>query len=173
MATAFDFTGLGEATPLIKSIRAGLVKGAGQAVPYVVISKVKRVTGVSIKDVDMTLENGQTVTFRVKNTGDIFRVQLNGKDLPLVGDMTMIADVTKEIGSKVKAGQAAFDKRQAAARVVIPPAAVSNKVQTTAQKLKAAQDQESKLDEAIAKATTIRDDLKAKVAAHANGGLPA
>lgn len=173
MPNQFDFTGLSESTPLIKSIRAGLVKGSGQNIPYVVVQKAKRITGVSVKDVDMTLENGQTVTFRIKNTGDIFRVQLNGKDLPLVGDMTMVADVTKEIGGKVRTGQAAFDKKQAAARVVIPKAAVSNKVQTTAQKLKTAQEQETKLDDAIVQATAVRDDLKAKVAAHANGGIPA
>lgn len=168
----FDFAGLSETSPLVKSLRAALVKGSGQAVPFVVIGKVKRVTGVSIKDVEMTLENGQTVTYRVKNTGDIFRVQLNGKDLPLKGDMTMLNDVSKEIGEKVRAAQPAFDKRQAAARVVIPKAAASNKVMTTAQRLKAAQEQEAKLDDAIAKATAIRDDLKAKLDGHANGGIP-
>ncbi len=168
----FDFSGLSEASPLIKSLKAGLIKGSGQNVPYIVISKVQRITGVSVKNVDMTLENGQVVTYRIKNTGDIFRVQINGKDLPLTGDMTMIADVSKEIGAKVRSGQAAFDKKQAAARVVIPKAAVSNKVQTTTQKIKALKEQETQLDEALSKATAIRDDLVAKLGAHANGGVP-
>ncbi len=161
-----DFAGLSESTPYLVKIQKMLADQAGQAVPFVVVNKVKRVTGVSVKPVDMTLENGQMVTFLVRQDGDVFRVLVNGKDFPMKGDLSAdtpqtFKEAIGEIATKIRSGQAAFDKKQAAVKVTIPkePGAATAKASAT-NRLKDAQQQEADLDSQIAAKTGERDTLK-------------
>ena len=88
-AKGFDLLALNDKHPLVSKLQDGLAKGAGQSVPFVVVGKVKRVAGDSAKAVDMTLENGQKVTFLVRGSGDVFRVLVNDKDFPLRAAITL------------------------------------------------------------------------------------
>lgn len=69
----------------------------------------------------MTLENGQMVTFLVRQDGDVFRVLVNGKRPSTKGDLSKLIPQTfkeaiGEIATKIRFGQAAFDKKQARSR---------------------------------------------------------
>lgn len=170
----FSLTALSEQTPLVKKLNQGLSKAVGQAIPFVTIEKVKRSTGVSVREVGLGLENGQKVSFLLKADGDIFRVQLNGKDLPITGDFdpsTFNAAMT-EIAGKVRANQKAFDLLQKKTIVRIPKAAGAKKVQSTVAKLKEAKALEVQVDDATTKAMTEQEQLKVKLAQAQNNGLP-
>lgn len=171
----FNLTALSEQTPIVKKLSAGISKAVGQAIPFVTVEKVKRSAGVSVREVGLGLENGQKVSFLIKADGDIFRVLLNGKDLPITGDFdpsTFNAAMT-EIAAKIRASQKAFDKAQQKVVVKIPKAAGATSVKTTAVKLKEAKDLESQVDEATTQALTEQEQLKAKLAQAQNNGLPA
>jgi hypothetical protein len=171
----FNLTALSEQTPLAKKLSAGLSKATGQAIPYVTPKKVKRLAGVSTRELQMGLENGQTVSFLIKADGDIFRVLLNGKDLPITGDFdpSTFNAAMAEIATKVRTSQKAFDKAQQKVVVKIPKAAGATSVQTTSAKLKAAKDLESQVDTATTQAMAEQEQLKAKLAQAQNNGLPA
>lgn len=168
-AKGFDLLALNDKHPLVSKLQAGLAKGAGQSVPFVVVGKVKRVAGDSAKAVDMTLENGQKVTFLVRGSGDVFRVLINDKDFPLRGDLSPNYAPTfnaamEEIGAKIRAGQKAFDKKANAEKVVIPKTADTRKAPVSpAAQLKQLAETEKTLDEQIATKTEERDHLQQRL----------
>lgn len=171
----FNLTALSEQTPIVKKLSTTLSKATGQAIPFVTIGKVKRPTGVSVREVGMGLENGQKVGFLLKADGDIFRVLLNDKDLPITGDFdpsTFNAAIA-EIAGKVRANQKVFDKAQQKVVVKIPKAAGENAIKTTTAKLKEAKALELQIDDATTQAMTEQGQLKAKLAQAQNNGLPA
>lgn len=171
----FNLVAMTEQSPIVKKLSAGLAKATGQAIPYVTVEKVKRTAGVSTREVGLGLENGQKVAFLLKADGDIFRVLLNDKDLPLKGDFspsTFNAAMT-EIAGKVRDKQKAFDKQQQKAVVKIPRAAGVTGVETTTAKLRAAKALEAQVDEATTQAMAEQEQLKAKLAQTQNNGLPA
>jgi hypothetical protein len=165
--TTFNLQALTEKDPLITKIKAALESSTGQAAPYTTLSNVQRVAGVSIRTLEFGLENGQQVAFLIRNTGDIFRVQLNSKDLPLATDFDheygeLFKQGMNEIGQAVRKNQKAFDDKKAKGKIVIPKAAPNNKVKTTAQKLK---DAESLRDElAKAKEQGLAENARLKSA---------
>lgn len=171
----FNLTALSEQTPIVKKLSTGLAKATGQAIPFVTIEKVKRSAGVSVREVGLGLENGQKVSFLIKADGDIFRVLLNDKDLPITGDFdpSTFNAAMSEIAGKVRANQKTFEKAQQKVVVKIPKAAGAKAVQSTAAKLKEAKSLESQVDEATTQAMAEQEQLKAKLAQAQNNGLPA
>ncbi len=166
MATAFNLQTLTEKSPVVVQFKKSLESKTGQGVPYTTIEKIKRTSGVSIRPVVFGLENGQTVGFLFKADGDVFRTQLNGKDLPLAADFDhtypeLFEEGMTQVGNAVKKNQRAFAKRQTMAKVVIPKAASANKVQTLNQKMEAAQAHQAELAKAEEAAMTENTRLKA------------
>jgi hypothetical protein len=125
-------------------------KAAKQAVRYFsraganvvqqdVSTSVKRTSGVSYREMTLTFADSQQVAFRVKQSGDIFQVMLNGKVLPIKNQ----DDHVKAIAEIVQA----MDAGLAAAKIK-PPAGI----RTAAPKMEAV-------------LTKKRDALKEAVAA--------
>lgn len=156
-----DFADLSEQNKAVNTLKEKLSKACKQGVPFVTTAKATRTAGVSTKPLEFGLENGQKVTFLVRNDGDIFRVQLNGKDLPLKADYTMLDAMTKEIGGKVIDSQKSFSARMAKAIVKIPK--VASKLLTTKQRMTQLTEQEATIDRSLKEATDYRDQLKAKL----------
>ncbi len=158
----FDFSKLAEADKPVQDLKKQLAKAAGQSIPYVIVGKAKRPAGVSVKPLEYGFENGQKVTFLIRQGGDIYSVLLNDKPLPLTSDMTMLKEMTTEIASKLKAGQSRFDTALAKAKVRVP--SVPRKVLTTKQQVEDLSTQEQSLDTSIADADQHIEQLKAKLA---------
>jgi hypothetical protein len=167
----FDFDGLSEQTPLIKKIKDGLTKAAGQSIPYVTINKPKRVAGASTKAVDFGLENGQVVSFIIRQQGDVMRIAINGKDAPMAGDLSPEYAKTfnaalAEIADAIRKAQAAFDKKKSQEKVAIPQTKDEQgrrPPQNTTQQIKKLVQDEALLDEKMAQKTEARDLLKQQV----------
>ena len=157
----FNYASLAEGDKPVQTLKTKLNKAVGQSIPYVVIGKAKRTAGESVKPIEYGFENGQKVTFMVRQSGDIFRVLLNDKPLPLTSDMTMLPEMAAEIAAKVKAGQSRFNAVAAKAKVRVPT--VPRKVLTTKQQLAEVATQEASIDTEIEKAEQHIDQLKAKL----------
>lgn len=157
----FNYSSLAEGDKPVQDLKTKLNNAVGQAIPYVVIGKAKRTSGESVKPIEFGFENGQKVTFMVRQSGDIFRVLLNDKPLPLTSDMTMVQEMSTEIAAKVKAGQSRFDAAAAKAKVRVPT--VPRKVLTTKQQLAEVTTQETSIDTEIEKAEQHIEQLKAKL----------
>lgn len=164
---AFNLNNLSETTPLIKALKQGLAKAIGQAITYTVVQRVKRTAGESTKDVDFTLENGQKITVVIRQSGDVVRVKLNNKDFPMAGDLDpaykpTFNEALREIATKVKTGQTAFEKRRARERVLIPRMA-SQRTQSILQQIKDKQERESLYDLQLQQANERKASLQAQL----------
>jgi len=195
----FDLVNISENSPLVKQFMQRIGKATGQLVTSFIPQKMKKVAGEATKDLDFIVENGQTITLVVRTDGDVVRVKLNGKDLPMKNELfhfsadafqvmtpkqagnfslkanegdrkspaAVFAKAVEEIAMKVRANQAAFDKRMAQEKVVIPRSSgggSSGGGSVTAQ-TKEKRDSIDSLDKQIIELTEKRDDLKARIAA--------
>lgn len=165
----FNLQTLTEKDPLVAKLKAALGTASGQSVPYTTIEAIKRIAGVSARGITFGLENGQQVTFLIRNTGDIFRVQLNAKDLPLATDFDHeYSDLFKqgmnEIGQAVRKNQKAFDAKKAKGKINIPKAEPNNKVRTINQRFKEAEAHQAALNDTKAQALAETERLTTALA---------
>lgn len=168
-----NIEGLTDKTPEVVKLRTALEKATGQQVAIVNVEKSSRKSGVSVRPVAFVLgDESQIVTFLVRQGGDIYRVQINGKDFPLTGDITLSSETYQkksfnlaisQIADAVRNGAAAFRKKQQA--IKIPPATKKDKngrvtPKNTTQMLKQIVAEEAELDAVINTKTDQRDNLK-------------
>jgi len=118
---------------------------AGASVTSVdVDAKVKRVAGVSFRDVHFGFADSQTISFGVKETGDVYQVKVNGRLTPLKHQ----DDHLKAIGELVAAmakGRVKFQLALAKVKVELPKS-----IRTAAPKMEVAlREQIAAVDEAI------------------------
>ena len=109
-------------------------------------SALKRSSGVTYREMALTFADSQTVVLRIKQSGDIFQVLLNGKVLPIKNQDDHVKAIA-EIVQAMDAGRSKFQKILAAAKVKPPPG-----IRTAA----------PKMEQAL---TDKRDALKSAIAA--------
>lgn len=83
---------------------------------------VKRTSGISFREMLLTFADSQKVIIRIKQSGDIFQVLLNGKTLPIKNQDDHIKAIA-EISQVLDAGRAKFQKLMATVKVS-PPAGI-------------------------------------------------
>lgn len=129
-------------------------KRAGAEVAQSAVSmSTKRTAGVSYREMMLTFADSQVVTLRVKQTGDIYQVLLNGAVIP-IKNQDDHAKAIAEIVERLDAGRAKFQKKLAAALVKLPAS-----IRTAAPKLREALIQKrDSLKESIA---SVRDEILA------------
>lgn len=167
-SSAFDLGALSENTPLIVQFKAALERAAGQSIPYVTIGKVNRKTGESCRTVDLGLENGQKISLLIRSSGDVVRVYLNDKDLPLKGDLSPEYQETfkegiAEIAGRVRDNQSTFNAQQAKQKATVPQpkdAQGRRPPQNTTQRRKQLAEQEAQVDQDIQKVSDSITHLK-------------
>ena len=112
------------------------------------VSHVKRSSGVSYREITFNFFDSQSATFLIKQSGDIFKVKVNGREMPIKNQHDHALAIA-EIARKLEAGRQSFQAKMArAAKVVIPPKMTST-VKTREAQLQAKVDE---LTEAIAQA---------------------
>ena len=89
-------------------------------------SAVKTTAGIKYKEVDVLFKDGQVVTMKVKSTGDVYQVLVNGRLQPIVNQDDDKNGVS-EILSILEKSRSAFQKKQAKQKVALP-----NSIKTTA-----------------------------------------
>lgn len=116
---------------------------------------IRRSSGVSYRELALAFADSQQVVLRIKQTGDIFQVLLNGKVLPIRNQ----DDHSKAIAEVVKAmdsGRTAFQKKLARAKVKLPPS-----IKTAAPKMEQAlAEKRDALRDAIADARQRLEELR-------------
>ncbi len=158
--------------PLIEKFVARLKKGIKQDIPIVEVEKTKRThQGVSAKPVHLGLEKGQTVKLFIRvvdEHADLFAININGKNQPLVGDfsidyMPAFNKSVDMVANVIRKGQAQFEKKQASTP---KKATTSNRTppKNKVQQLQALREQVQNLDEVIAEKQQIKSKLETELA---------
>lgn len=193
---AFDLVNVSDASPLVMQFKKAFTKASGQQVVAFIPQKMKKIALEATKDLDFSLENGQTVTLVVRTDGDVIRVKINGKDTPIkselfhfsadsftaitpgampnygvasnTADRNSVAGVfskaVNEIAERVRAGQAAFDKRRSQEKIIIPRTAGAKSTSTPAQ-TKIVTENINQLDASLVAKIAQRDSLKQRLEA--------
>lgn len=161
MKLTIDFNGLatnaGKAMARVTSlfVRNGL--------PVLDVSsdgRPKRAAGITYREVVMTFQDSQKLTLRIKATGDVYQVLLNGRVTP-VAQQDDPGKAVAELAGLLDKSRARFQKRMALL-VMKPPEGA----RTAAPRLREAlQQQVAELDQQIAEARDELAELRAKRAA--------
>ncbi len=147
MATLlFSFEDLSSKDKAAKQAVRYFSRAGANVVQQDVPTTTKRSSGVTYRELQLTFADSQSVAFRIKQSGDIFQVLLNGKVLPIKNQDDHVKAIA-EIVQAMDAGRSKFQKMLAAASVK-PPAGI----RTAA----------PKMEQAL---TEKRDSLKTAIAA--------
>lgn len=95
-------------------------KKAGAAVAQVDVGgNAKKTSGFAYRELFLTFTDSQIITMRIKESGDIYQVLLNKKIVP-IRNQDDHTKAIKEMADMMARGRAAFQKRQAIKKVVMP-----------------------------------------------------
>jgi Asp-tRNA(Asn)/Glu-tRNA(Gln) amidotransferase A subunit family amidase len=115
----FSFEDLSDKDKALRQIQRTFARMGANVVQTDIPTSTKRRAGISYKEVTLTFADGQTVTFCVKKTGDIFQVKINNKALPIRNQDDQ-KKALQEIVDAMDKGRSAFQKRQAMIKVQPP-----------------------------------------------------
>ena len=118
----FSFEDLSTKDKAVKQAARYFSRAGANVVQQEVIPTVKRTSGISYREMALTFADSQRVLLRIKQSGDIFQVVLNGKPLPIKSQDDHVKAIA-EIVKAMDAGRSKFQKILAAARVK-PPAGI-------------------------------------------------
>ena len=151
----FDFNSIATGKP-VKAIQQAFARAGVPVISIDADGKAKRTAGVSYKTMTLAFADSQTVELSIKQSGDVYRVSLNGSVVPLKSPDDH-AKAVGEIAKMLDAGRAKFQAKMARTKVDVPKG-----IKTAAPKMEqqlAAQIQE--LDTKIAERRSTLEDLKA------------
>jgi hypothetical protein len=105
---------------------------------------IKKTSGIAYREMSLTFVDSQVVVMRIKETGDIYQVLINRKEIPIKNQSDQDKAVI-EIAQAMNRGRAAFQKKMAQTKAILP-----SSMKTAAPKIESA-------------LTEYRDSLKAEI----------
>ena len=158
MQITIDFDKLATNVPAATRILRQRLERAQLAVVDIACDgKIKRTAGVSFREVVVTFTDNQTLTLRVKSTGDVYQVAVNGKVTPVFAQGGM-DEAIAELAGILDRSRAAMQKRLAAIKVKPPEG-----IKTAAPKLEVTLRQQiSEVDQQIGEAEKELAELQAQ-----------
>lgn len=118
----FSFADLSIKDKAAKKAISYFARAGANVVQQDIPSAVKRAAGVTYREMVLTFADSQQVILRIKQTGDIYQVLLNGKAIPLKTQDDHVKAIA-EIVQAMDAGRSSFQKMLANAKVR-PPAGI-------------------------------------------------
>lgn len=158
---SLNLTAVTTDTPYIKKIKAALEKAAGQSIPLVEIKKVQRKGGVSVVPIFLVFAGGQELVLYARASADVFKAELNGKEVVLSGDFSddyqqTFDNAVSGLAKLIRSSQAKVEQQNRKDKVKLPP----RKSRSTQQMISDKRDEETKLDQELIDLTTQRDQLR-------------
>ncbi len=118
----FSFEDLSAKDKAAKQAARYFSRAGANVVQQDVPTAVKRSSGITYREMALTFADSQQVVLRIKQSGDIFQVLLNGKVLPIKNQDDHVKAIA-EIVQAMDAGRSRFQKLLAAAQAR-PPAGI-------------------------------------------------
>lgn len=148
-------------TPYIKKIKSALEKATGQSIPLVELKKVQRKSGVSVVPIFLVFAGGQELVLYARASADVFKAELNGKEVVLSGDFSddyqqTFDNAVSGLAKLIRSSQAKVEQQNRKDKVKLPP----RKSRSTQQMISDKRDEETKLDQELIDLTTQRDQLR-------------
>lgn len=160
MATQlFTFEDLSSKDKAVRTLQRQFQRAGATVASTEINPTVKRTSGITYREILLTFADSQTVTFRVKRTGDIFQVLLNGKVTPIANQDDQTKAI-EEVAKRMDAGRSSFQKKLARAQIKVPTG-----MKTSAPKIEKVQAEKiAALNDALAEAQQQREEVRAEIA---------
>lgn len=156
----FSFEDLSVKDKAAKQVARYFARAGATVVQQDVSSTVRRTSGISYREMTLTFADSQQVTFRIKQSGDIYQVLLNNNVLPVRGQDDHVGAIA-EIAKAMDSGRTKFQKKLAAAIAKPPPG-----IRTAAPRMEQAlTEKRDALKEAIADVNEQITELRGATAA--------
>ena len=118
----FSFEDLSAKDKAAKQAARYFSRAGANIVQQDVPATVKRSSGITYREMTLTFADSQQIVLRIKQSGDIFQVLLNGKPLPIKNQDDHVKAIA-EMVQAMDAGRGKFQKALATAKVQ-PPAGI-------------------------------------------------
>lgn len=118
----FSFEDLSAKDKAAKQAARYFSRAGANVVQQDVPTAVKRSSGITYREMSLTFADSQQIVLRIKQSGDIFQVLLNGKVLPIKNQDDHVKAIA-EMVQAMDAGRSRFQKLLAAAQAR-PPAGI-------------------------------------------------
>ena len=115
----FKFSTLTDKSPAAKQAVRYFARAGANVVHMEIPAAIKRSAGITYKEMRLTFADSQRVTMRIKQTGDIYQVLLNGKALPIKSQDDHVQAIA-EITQAMDAGRSRFQKLMSLVKVRLP-----------------------------------------------------
>lgn len=115
----FNFDDLSSKDKVARKAVQQFHRAGASVVQSEVSTGVKRTSGISYRELNLTFTDSQRVVFRIKQSGDIFQVLLNGALFPIRNQDDHVGAIA-EIAKAMDTGRVKFQKRLAATKVKTP-----------------------------------------------------
>ena len=115
----FDWDSLATKEKGVKAAEKAFERTGAEVASAAVNPKVKRSAGVGYREMVLTMTDSQLVTLRIKQTGDVFQVLINGKVVP-IRNQDDHKKAVAEIAGMLESGRTAFQAKLAKAKVKLP-----------------------------------------------------
>ena len=115
----FTFDSLGSKDSAAKEAVKQFKKAGATVAQVDVGSSIKKTSGFAYRELFLTFTDSQIITMRIKESGDIYQVLLNRKMIP-IRNQDDHQKAVKEMADVMARGRAAFQKRQAIKKVILP-----------------------------------------------------
>lgn len=115
----FSFDDLSVKDKAVKAVAQAFQRTGAPVASVEVDPKLRRASGITYRELVLIFADSQTVTLRVKQSGDIYQVVVNQKVLPITNQ----DDHLKAVGEVVRIlerGRTAFQKKLANTKVALP-----------------------------------------------------
>lgn len=116
----FSFEDMAVGDKATKKIMQYFSRAGANVVTQSVDGKIKRSSGISYREMTLAFADSQTITFRIKQSGDIYQVALNGKVIPIKNQDDQVAAVA-ELVAMMASSRTKFQAKLAKAMAKLPP----------------------------------------------------
>lgn len=155
----FKFDEISNKDKATKAVSNHFKRAGAEIVQVDVSPNVKRTSGISYRELNLTFADSQIIIFRIKQSGDIYQALLNGKVKPMANQDDHAAAIA-ELVKAMETGRSAFQTKLAKAKVKLP-----NSIKTTVpNKEKLLIEKRDALKEAVAAAEQELAQIKAEIA---------
>lgn len=152
----FNFDDLTSKDKAFKAVSTYFKKAGAEIVQADVLPSIKRTSGIKYRELSLTFADSQILILRIKETGDIYQVLLNGRVKPMAQQDNHESAIV-EMVKAMEQGRAAFQKRLANKKVKVPTGIKT----TVPNKEKALIQERDSLKVEIEKAEKRLEELKA------------
>ena len=155
----FSFDDLSRNDKAVQELERTFTRKGANVLDVAVPSTIKRASGISYREVHISFSDSQTVTFRVKKSGDIYEVRINGRPVPIKSQDDQEKAI-EEVVDRLRKGEKAFQRALARRQTPKVPG-----LRTAAPKIEEQNESAIKeLQEMIARLQSEETDWKAKTA---------